>query len=141
METPNFTTLMEDAELAARACYEYKLAKMACEQAYGLPFHTAKENLIDNLTIAEKNKFDLSQFRGPKSLFKFAQWETHIVYLLKYIPTYHPKLKRIDDNMKKYKQKLDMAKIEHEAEIKRLLVTNEIEMTFNKLELQFRDCK
>jgi hypothetical protein len=79
MNTPNFTTLIKDAELAAHSWNEFDIATLSCNEAFGLPFNAAKETLTNNVTVAESRKFDLSVFSGAESAFKFPALETNIV--------------------------------------------------------------
>jgi hypothetical protein len=141
MKTPNFTTLIEDAELAAHAWNEFDIATLSCTEAFGLPFHAAKENLIDHLTIAEANKFDLSVFSGPESAFKIPSEGTNIVVRVTRKPTAHLKLKRIDDKIEELEQKLKVAKIERKRLIEQLAVTGDVDMITEKINLAFTRLK
>jgi hypothetical protein len=141
MNTPNFTTLIKDAELAAHSWNEFDIATLSCNEAFGLPFNAAKETLTNNVTIAESRKFDLSVFSGAESAFKFPALETNIVVRVTRKPTAHSKLERIDDKIEQLEQKLKVAKIERKKLIEQLAVTGDVDMITDKINLAFTRLK
>jgi hypothetical protein len=131
------TELVELGALAAEAYDECDTALQQLDSAFGVPYEAAKLNLLKDITLAERQGFDLSVFSGEESQFKFPQHNTNIVIRITRVPTAHDKLRKLTEKVEKLETELKLAKMQLKHTAKQMVITGECDETTEKIVLAF----
>lgn len=131
------TGLVELGAIAAEAYDECDTALQQLNDAFGTPYEAAKENLLRDVKLAERQGLDLSAFSGEDSRFKFPEYNTNIVVRISRIPTPHEKLRKLSEKVEKLETELKLAKMQLKHTAQQLIVTGDCDEMTDKIVLAF----
>ncbi len=129
--------LVKLGAIAAETYNEKDLAQTALEEAFGLPFTAARDNLLRDLEIAEAQGADMSIFAGDESRFRFPAQNTHIIVRIGRVPTPHAKLEKLAAKVSKLEQELKLAKLALKHTAEQLVASHECDEVTDKVTLAF----
>jgi hypothetical protein len=135
------TELVELGSLAAEAYDECDTALKALNDSFGLPYESAKDNLLRDVTLADTQGLDLSVFSGDNSRFKFPKHNTNIVVRISRVPTPHSKLAALAEKVSKLEAELKMAKMRFKHAAEQLVLSGECDERTEKISLAFTRLK
>ena len=122
---------------AAHSFNEYDLGSQALEQSFGVEHKATKSNLLRDITIAEKEGLDLSDFSGSDSRFKFPEFNTNIVVRIYREATPHSKLVKLAEAVEAKEAELKLAKLKLKHATEQLLARGECDLVTDKISLAF----
>jgi hypothetical protein len=131
------TGLVELGAIAAEAYDECDTALQQLNDAFGTPYEAAKENLLRDIKLAERQGLDLSVFSGEGSRFKFQEYNANIVIRVSRIPTAHDKLSKLAERVEKLETELKLAKMQLKHTAQQLVVTGDCDEVTDKIVLAF----
>lgn len=133
--------LIDLGQVAAECYNEMDEALTHLNDAFGLPYDAAKDNLLRDVKIAENEGLDLSVFAGENSRFKFPQFNTNIVVRIHRKPTSHSKLDKLVAKVEKLEQELKLAKMQLKHTAEQLVAAQECDEITDKIVLAFSRLK
>lgn len=133
--------LLDLGTLAAESYDEYDVASQQLEQSFGVTYVAAKDNLLRDIRIAEKEGLDFSVFQGDDSRFKFPDFNAHIVIRVHKQPTAHDKLTKLADKVAKLEQELKLAKTMLKNTAEELIMKGQCDQVTEKITLAFSRLK
>ena len=122
---------------AAHSFNEYDLGSQALEQSFGVEHKATKGNLLRDITIAEKEGLDLSDFSGSGSRFRFPELNTNIVVRIYREATPHSKLVKLAEAVEAKEAELKLAKLKLKHATEQLLARGECDLVTDKISLAF----
>jgi len=135
------TDLVSLGSIAAEAFDDFDTAQTQLNDAFGVPYSAAKDNLLRDITIAESEGLDLSIFAGQDSRFKYASHNTNIVVRIHRKPTPHAKLDKLASKVSKIEQELKLAKMALKHEAEQLVAAGACDELTDKIVLAFTRIK
>jgi len=119
---------------------EYDDALTQLEDSFGLPFKAAKDNLIREVRLADKEGVNLDCFVGSDSRFRFPEHDAKIIVRFIKKPTEHTQLTKLADKVAKLEQDLKIAKLKLKNATEELVasgacdeITARIDLAFSRL--------
>lgn len=122
---------------AAEAYDECDAAQTQLDDAFGVPFKSAKDNLLTDIRIASDEGLDLSVFSGENSRFKYRQFNTNIVVRVSMVPTSHNKLEKLSEKIEKLEADLKRAKLQLKHMTEQLVLEGECDQVVDRINLAF----
>lgn len=133
--------LLDLGTFAAESYDEYDTASQQLEQSFGVTYSAAKDNLLRDIRIADKEGLDFDVFQGESSRFKFPDFNTHIVIRVHKQPTAHDKLIKLADKVAKLEQELKLAKTVLKNTAEELIMKGQCDQVTEKITLAFSRLK
>lgn len=131
------TELVSLASTAAEAFNDYDIAQTQLGQSFGVPYEAAKDNLLRDVTLADKQGMDLSVFSGSNSRFKFPDFNTNIVVRIYKKPSPHVRLDKLAEKVKRLERDLKLAKTELKHAAEQLVIAGECDELTERIVLSF----
>lgn len=131
------TDLVDLGAIAAEAFDECDTAQKELNEAFGVPYEAAKDNLLRDVRLANDEGLDLSVFSGESSRFKYRQFNTNIVVRISRVPTPHEKLDKLTNKVAKLEQELKVAKMQLKHTAEQLVAAGECDEIVDKIVLAF----
>jgi hypothetical protein len=122
---------------AAQSFNEYDLGSQALEESFGVEHKATKGNLLRDITIAEKEGLNLSDFSGEESRFKFPEFNTNIVVRIYREATPHSKIAKLAEVVATKEAELKLAKLKLKHATEQLVATKECDLVTDKISLAF----
>lgn len=139
--TVKLPSILKLAGTAADTWSECDHALAQVNDAFGTPFEAARDNLLADVTQADKEGFDLSVFSGTDSKFKFPEYKTNIIVRISRVPTPHDKLLKLADKVTELERQLKVAKLKLKQQAELLVQTGECDLVTDKISLAFTRLK
>ena len=130
--------LIQAGQAAAKAFDDFKEAEAQMEEAFGKPYKAARKLLQVTVTTAFADGYDLANFKGDKSRFKFTEHGTHIIVERPEKPTDHESVDKIDEQIAKAEARLKELKARKKAQIEKLAIRGDIDMVPQVPALRFK---
>ena len=130
--------LIQAGLAAAQAFDDLKTAEAANEESFGKPYKAARKLLQVSLAAAFADGYDLANFKGDSSRFKFPEHGAHIIVECPEKPTDHESIDRIDEQIVKAEARLKELKERKKAQIKKLAIRGDIDMVPQVPALRFK---
>jgi len=130
--------LIQAGLAAAKAFDEFKQGEATMLTNFGQPYQAARKLLQVTVNTAFADNFDLANFKGDKSRFKFPEQGAHIIIECSEKPTAHDSIDRIDEQIVKAEARLKELKARKKAQIEKLAIRGDIDMVPQLPSLRFK---
>jgi len=130
--------LIQAGAAAAQAFDDYKENETLLLESFGKPADATRKLLKVSVDLAFKDDFDLSDFKGGTSRFKFPELGTHIELVSSVKPTEHASIEEIDAMLERAEARVKELKARRKATIDKLAIKGHIDLVAQSPTLRFK---